>query len=136
MSGTAVSEMKRFRDDTCQVFCFNRETVQAISRQMLEAPVVERLSGTFKVLGDRTRVMVLYALSKHELCVCDLAAILKMSRSAVSHQLRVLRDARLVKYRRDGKMVYYSLDDRHVLSLFEQGLEHVAHEQPDRDRQD
>lgn len=128
----AVAEMKRNRDDTCQVFCFNREKVHEISRQMLEAPVVERLSGTFKVLGDRTRIAVLYALSKHELCVCDLAAILEMSRSAVSHQLRVLRDARLVKYRRDGKMVYYSLDDRHVLGLFEQGLEHVAHEHPGR----
>jgi ArsR family transcriptional regulator, lead/cadmium/zinc/bismuth-responsive transcriptional repressor len=125
--------MKRSQDDTCQVSCFNRLKVDEVAGQMLAAPVVERLSGTFKVLGDQTRIKLLYALSKHELCVCDLAAILGMSRSAVSHQLRVLRDSRLVKYRKAGKMAYYSLDDRHVLNLFEQGLEHVAHAYPKPD---
>jgi DNA-binding transcriptional ArsR family regulator len=83
------------------------------------------LAGIFKVLGDVTRVRMLTALSIQELCVCDLAAVLELSQSAVSHQLRLLRGARLVKYRKDGKVVYYSLDDDHVKTLFDQGLEHV-----------
>jgi len=83
------------------------------------------LAGIFKVLGDVTRVRMLKALSVEELCVCDLAAVLDLTQSAVSHQLRLLRTARLVKYRKDGKVVYYSLDDDHVKTLFEQGLEHV-----------
>lgn len=119
--------MKNIRDDACRTFCFDRETVDRIRQQMLAEPVVNRLADTFKVLGDQTRINLLYALSKHELCVCDLAAILVMNSSAVSHQLRVLRDARLVKYRKAGKMAYYSLDDEHVVNLFEQGLEHVGH---------
>ena len=82
------------------------------------------------MLGDATRIRILDALSRDELCVCDLAALLDMSSSAISHQLRVLRDARLVKYRREGKMVCYSLDDDHVLTLFAQGLAHIQHTAP------
>jgi DNA-binding transcriptional ArsR family regulator len=83
------------------------------------------LADIFKVLGDLTRVRILKALSIEELCVCDLAAVLDLTQSAVSHQLRLLRAARLVKYRKAGKVVYYSLDDDHVKTLFAQGLEHV-----------
>ena len=89
-----------------------------------EADVTD-LAETFKALGDPTRVRILDALSHGELCVCDLAALVKMSESAVSHQLRLLRNLRLVKPRRDGRMVFYALDDRHIMTLFRQGLRHV-----------
>ncbi|MGB4171825.1 MAG: metalloregulator ArsR/SmtB family transcription factor, partial [bacterium] len=81
----------------------------------------------FKVLGDPTRIKILSALATEKLCVCDLAAALELSVSAVSHQLRVLKGARLVKYRREGKNIFYSLDDEHVISLFRLALEHVRH---------
>jgi DNA-binding transcriptional ArsR family regulator len=83
------------------------------------------LAETFKVLGDPTRVRMLDALSREELCVCDLAELVGLSESAVSHQLRVLRSMRLVRSRRDGRLIYYALADHHILGLFEQGLEHV-----------
>jgi len=93
------------------------------------------MAATFKVLGDPTRIRILDALSREELCVCDLALLLGTSSSAISHQLRVLRDARLVKYRKEGKMAFYSLDDNHVLTLFEQGLEHVGHTAGELDKE-
>ncbi|MDI6880306.1 MAG: metalloregulator ArsR/SmtB family transcription factor [Desulfitobacteriaceae bacterium] len=83
------------------------------------------LAELFKTLGDSTRIRILDALTKSEFCVCDLAEILGLSQSATSHQLRVLRNNHLIKYRREGKMVYYSLDDDHVLGLYGQGLEHI-----------
>lgn len=83
------------------------------------------LSNLFKVFGDPTRVRILYALSAKELCVCDIADILGMTQSAISHQLRVLKQASLVKFRRDGKTVYYSLADSHVETILSQGLDHV-----------
>jgi ArsR family transcriptional regulator, lead/cadmium/zinc/bismuth-responsive transcriptional repressor len=83
------------------------------------------LADTFKVLGDATRVRILDALSRAEVPVCDLAGMLGVTQSAVSHQLRLLRNARLVKSRRAGQHIYYTLDDQHVVKLFEQGLEHV-----------
>ncbi|MBO8128504.1 MAG: winged helix-turn-helix transcriptional regulator [Peptococcaceae bacterium] len=86
-----------------------------------------RMAETFKVLGDRTRIKILYALLQKELCVCELSAVVGQSISAISHQLRVLRGARLVKYRKEGKNVYYSIDDEHIILLFEQMLDHVRH---------
>jgi len=83
------------------------------------------LADTFKVLGDTTRVRILDALSRSELCVRDLAARVAISESAVSHQLRLLRGMRLVRQRRDGRLIYYTLDDQHIVGLFVQGLEHV-----------
>ena len=88
------------------------------------------LAETFRALGDPTRVRILDALSHGELCVCDLAAVLSLSQSAVSHQLRFLRSLRLVKPRREGRMVFYSLDDRHVVDLLQQGLRHVEEVAP------
>ncbi|NLY39070.1 MAG: helix-turn-helix transcriptional regulator [Firmicutes bacterium] len=119
--------MRKNRIDVCDYQAINPEAVRRAREALLDPLLAERLADTFKVLGDRTRVNLLSVLADRELCVCDLAAALGMSSSAVSHQLRVLRDARLVKSRRDGKMVYYSLDDQHVVALFEQGLEHVGH---------
>jgi DNA-binding transcriptional ArsR family regulator len=86
---------------------------------------VFHLAETFRLLGDPTRVRILDALSHGALCVCDLAALVKLSESAVSHQLRLLRSLRLVKPRREGRMVFYALDDRHIITLFRQGLRHV-----------
>ena len=94
-------------------------------RAPLVPPSADALAETFKVLGDVTRVRILDALSRAELCVSDIAAIVGLSESAVSHQLRVLRGSRLVRSRRDGRLVYYALDDHHIVRLFEQGLEHV-----------
>lgn len=88
------------------------------------------LAELFKVFGDTTRIKLLWALDKEEMCVCDLAILLNMTQSAVSHQLRVLKQARLVKFRRDGKNVYYSLDDDHVKLMFEQGLLHINEKEP------
>lgn len=86
------------------------------------------LSEIFKVLGDETRTKILYLLAQKELCVCDIAAVLEMSMPAISHHLRLLKTLRLVKYRREGKMVYYSLDDNHILNLIREAQEHFAEE--------
>lgn len=91
----------------------------------IDAKTVEGLTEIFRVLGDPTRVRILDALSRAELCVGDLAAQLGVTESAVSHQLRLLRSARIVRARRHGRMIFYSLDDLHVLALFDQGLRHV-----------
>jgi ArsR family transcriptional regulator len=90
---------------------------------------VTALAETFKVLGDGTRVRILDALSRSELCVCDIAEQLGLSESAVSHQLRVLRGMRVVRARRAGRQVFYALDDQHIVRLFEQGLRHVEERQ-------
>lgn len=95
---------------------------------------VELLAETFRVLGDPTRVRILDALSRAELCVCDVATLLGLSESAVSHQLRLLRGMRLVRPRREGRMVFYSLDDQHITSLFAQGLGHVEETEAARER--
>jgi ArsR family transcriptional regulator, lead/cadmium/zinc/bismuth-responsive transcriptional repressor len=103
----------------------SRTAAAALRRQLLAESSVAALAETFKLLGDATRVRVLDALSRAELCVCDLARLLELNESAVSHQLRLLRGMRVVKARRDGRHIYYTMDDAHIVGLFEQGLEHV-----------
>ena len=93
--------------------------------RLLDDASTTALAGTFKVLGDPTRVRILDALAHAEVPVCDLAEVLGLTQSAVSHQLRLLRGMRLVRSRRDGQHIYYTLDDQHIVKLFEQGLEHV-----------
>jgi ArsR family transcriptional regulator, lead/cadmium/zinc/bismuth-responsive transcriptional repressor len=107
----------------------NRSYVQ-LSARLLSEPSVLALAETFKVLGDTTRVRILDALSQMEFCVQDLADLLGLTQSAVSHQLRVLRSMRLVRTRRDGRQIFYALDDDHIVKLFEQGLEHVEERAP------
>jgi len=97
----------------------------SIRRLPLAPPSATALADTFRVLGDVTRVRILDALSRAEMCVSDIAAHVGLSESAVSHQLRLLRDHRLVRSRREGRLVYYTLDDHHIVGLFEQGLQHV-----------
>ncbi len=99
--------------------------VAGIRAAMETDEVIHNLAETFKVLGDPTRTRIVFALSQEELCVCDLASLLDVTPSAVSHQLRVLRNMRLVRYRKEGKMAYYSLDDKHIEHLFKEGLRHV-----------
>ena len=113
------------RNDVCEERCIHQDTVRKVKEKMLEDEVFSHLSRDFKILGDPTRVKMLFALSQKELCVCDLASVLGLSESAISHQLRVLRDHNLVKYRRDGKMAYYSLSDQHVVQLLKMGVEHA-----------
>ena len=111
--------------DRCDVFHLDPGKVATLKRQLLSEASVGALAETFKLLGDTTRVRILDALSRSELCVCDIALLLGLSESAISHQLRLLRGMRLVRPRRAGRMVFYTLDDQHIVGLFEQGLEHV-----------
>ena len=99
--------------------------IQTIKAELLNESSVTALTETFKVLGDATRVRILDAISRTELCVGDIASLLGLSESAVSHQLRLLRGMRLVRPRRAGQMIFYALDDQHIVKLFAQGLEHV-----------
>jgi ArsR family transcriptional regulator len=99
-------------------------------RKPLGEPSARALAETFKVLGDVTRVRIIDAIAGSELCVCDLAGRVGLSESAVSHQLRLLRGMRLVRQRRQGRQVFYTLDDQHIVGLFEQGLEHVQERLP------
>ncbi|MFQ6129454.1 MAG: ArsR/SmtB family transcription factor [Candidatus Hadarchaeaceae archaeon] len=113
------------REDVCEVLYVNEKVVKKIKSQMLKDDLALRLADIFRILGDPTKVKMLHALSKGELCVCDLAALLDMTQSAISHQLRLLRNARIVKFRKEGKMAYYSLADEHVVKLIQMGAEHA-----------
>ncbi len=114
--------------DVCEVVYVNEVQVKRVQKLMPDPAAVNYVTDIFASLSDPTRARVLFALSKAELCVCDVAALLGMSVSAVSHQLRILRHLGLVKYRKDGRMAYYSLDDEHANALLTQALEHVTHE--------
>lgn len=111
--------------DVCQASCVNQQRVERVLQQLPEQEMLLGATQIFKMLADPNRLRLLHALSQEELCVCDLAALVEVSDSAVSHQLRLLRAARLVKFRREGKMVYYQLDDEHVESLLQEGLRHA-----------
>jgi DNA-binding transcriptional ArsR family regulator len=115
--------------DLCDVVHLHPARVTELREALIGDGEVTDLAETFRTLGDPTRVRILDALSHGELCVCDLAAVVRMSESAVSHQLRLLRNLRLVKPRREGRMMFYALDDRHIITLFRQGLRHVQESQ-------
>lgn len=99
--------------------------MEALGQEMPEDGILCELSEFFRVFGDSTRIRILYALSRSEMCVCDLSSLLNASQSAISHQLQILRASRLVKYRREGKTVFYSLDDEHIFSIINMGIEHI-----------
>jgi len=111
--------------DICEVKLVDKIKVEAVKKIMLTDNEANNLSETFRVLSDPTRTKIIYALSKQEFCVCDIASILGVSISAISHQLRILRNMRLVKFRKEARMVYYSLDDKHINRLFNEGLKHI-----------
>ena len=112
-------------DDVCDLVQIDLARVRKIRALLVPGEAVGALAETFRALGDPTRVRILDALSHGELCVCDLAAVLGLSQSAVSHQLRLLRGLRLVRPRRDGRVVFYSLDDQHIMAILRQTLQHV-----------
>lgn len=103
------------------------KNIQEIHKELEEEKDLLPLSKIFKGLGDPTRLKIIYVLSKSPLCVCDISSLLDISQSAISHQLKVLRDLKLVKFEKQGKLVIYSLDDQHVMEMFSQGLDHVKH---------
>lgn len=119
--------MSNYDDNIENIKCnvIHEDVVESVSAKMIEMEKIKELADFFKVFGDSTRLRILYALSLSEMCVCDIAAVLGISQSAVSHQLKVLRQMRLVKYRRDGKVIYYSHDDEHITEIFRQGFEHI-----------
>lgn len=102
-----------------------RDVVEQILEKQPDDEYLYELAELFKVFGDSTRIKILYALFDHELCVGDIAQLLNLSQSSVSHQLRILKDAKLVKFRREGKIIFYSLDDDHVRTILSMGMEHV-----------
>ena len=111
--------------DRCDCTTIHEEVVGKVRNGMPREDTLMDLSDTFKVFSDSTRLKILCALIQAEMCVCDIAALLGMTQSAVSHQLRVLKQANLVKNRRDGKVVYYSIEDAHVETIINNGMEHV-----------
>ena len=120
--------MEREPIETCEVSVIHEDVLaRARSRMPAEEPVYE-VSELFKVLGDTTRARIICALNLEEMCVCDLAALLNMSQSAISHQLRLLKVARIVKCRKQGRVVYYSLDDAHIGQIFAMAFDHVMEE--------
>lgn len=111
--------------ERCEFLHVHQDIVEAVQQQMPEEERLYDLAELYKVFGDSTRIRILYVLFEAEMCVCDIAQLLSMSQSAISHQLRVLKQSRLVKYRRDGKTVFYSLADDHVRAILGQGMDHV-----------
>lgn len=111
--------------ERCDCNIIHEEIVRRVGQRMPPEENLYDLAELFKVFGDTTRIKILCALVEAEMCVCDIAALLNMTQSSISHQLRVLKQARLVRYRRDGKIVYYSIDDEHVKQIFDQGLIHL-----------
>jgi DNA-binding transcriptional ArsR family regulator len=116
---------KTNQKDICQIICFNKAKVTKIKKTILSQQKLNSLVEIFKAISDNTRTKILLALREGELCVCDISHVLGLSLSAVSHQLRILRGLRLVKYRSEGKMVFYSLTDKHIIKLIEEGIKHI-----------
>lgn len=116
----------RYNVECCDLIHTHEEVVERLRRAMPGEDTLYDLTELFRIFADSTRVRILYVLEVSEMCVCDLAVVLGMTQSAISHQLRALKNARLVKARRDGKTVFYSLADQHVKTILDQGLEHIS----------
>jgi ArsR family transcriptional regulator, lead/cadmium/zinc/bismuth-responsive transcriptional repressor len=119
---------ERNKIESCCCNIIHEDVVKRVKGTIPKEETLYDLADFFKVLGDSTRIKILCALFQAEMCVCDITALLEMNQSAISHQLRVLKQSRLVKYRKEGKIVYYSLTDDHVKSIFDQGLIHIDEE--------
>ena len=111
---------------SCDCDFIHSHLVDNAKKQMLDESTMCELSEFFKVFGDTTRIKILWALDINEMCVCDIAYLLNMTKSAISHQLKYLRNANLVKYRKEGKVTFYSLKDNHVKDIIEIGFEHIS----------
>lgn len=112
--------------ETCDVKAIHEDIVAGVSRKLPEHEMLQELAALFKVFGDGTRLSILWALSESEMCVCDVCALLNLKQSAVSHQLNKLKASRIVKNRREGKVVFYSLADEHIRMMLEMGMGHVS----------
>ena len=110
----------------CSVNTIHSDVVEDVKEKIPPDEILYDLAELFKVFGDSTRIKIICALFESEMCVCDLSALLGVSQSAISHQLRTLKSSRLVRYRREGKVVYYSLDDDHIKHIFDEGLNHIT----------
>lgn len=119
-------------DFECEVL--NQEIVDNVRKQMLDEDILFDVSDFFKILGDSTRAKIMWALDKSDMCVCDLACLLGMTKSAISHQLKTLRDAKLVKFKKEGKLVIYSFADDHVRDIFEKAIEHVLEKEEENEK--
>lgn len=113
--------------ESCSCTIIHEEVVALVKKNLPQEEILFDLAELFKIFGDSTRIKIICALFVSEMCVCDIAALLEMNQSAISHQLRILKQARLVKYRKEGKIVFYSLDDAHVQQIFDCGLAHINH---------
>ena len=111
--------------EQCDFIHVHEDIVNRVTKVMPDEDQLMDLAEFFKIFGDSTRIKILYVLSQAEMCVCDIATLLQMGRSAISHQLRVLKQMRLVKFRRDGRTVFYSLADGHIQTILAQGMEHI-----------
>lgn len=111
----------------CDCNVIHQNAVDIALKNKSEEKELENLTTLFKILGDSTRTKILWILDHHEMCVCDIANVLNMTKSSISHQLAILREAGIVRFRRNGKEVYYTLDDEHISRLYEIGLEHINH---------
>ena len=112
----------------CDCHPVNRELVEQVYAAMPSPVAISGVAELFRVMGDPTRCRLIFALLQHEMCVCDLASLLSMTKSSISHQLRKLRESGIVKCRRDGKEVYYSLDDDHVVAIVTATMAHISHQ--------
>ena len=121
-----MSEIRDGEVERCEYIHVHEDIVNQVNRNMPDEEILYDLAELFKIFGDSTRIKILYVLFESELCVCDIAQLLGMSQSAISHQLRALKQSKLVKYRREGKQVFYALADGHVRTILDQGMEHVA----------
>ncbi len=110
----------------CEIECIHEDIVAAVKEKLPPEEILYDVAELFKVFGDSTRVRIICVLFESEMCVCDIAETLNMTQSAISHQLRVLKQSRLVKFRREGKTIYYSLSDNHIKNIFNQAFEHVT----------
>ena len=115
------------KNDTCQCTIIHEDLVEKNKKDLLPENLLINVADFFKIFSDKTRLKIVTVLLKDELCVCDIATILEMSHSSISHQLRVLRQYKVVKNRKEGKVVYYSLDDSHINNIGNQGIEHYLH---------
>ena len=115
----------RYNAESCELYKVHEDIVKKVRSELPDEDTLYDLTELFRIFGDSTRIRILYGLSASEMCVCDIAALLGMTQSAISHQLRALKNARLVKARRDGKTVFYALADGHVRTIIDQGLDHV-----------
>lgn len=112
-------------DDICEINIIHQDKVNNLKKIMPDDELIYDLAEFFKVFADSTRMKIINALMNEELCVCDIAAIVGTTQSAISHQLRILKQSKLVKYRKEGKIVYYSLDDEHIAEIVKKGREHI-----------